>query len=186
VRARRAARLAQALAQALAAGAFVAACHRAGPGASHQPRAASAAGAETPAAAEAASPARTDSLQGIVRVVGVDALPQVVLVLDDASPAVTLDGPASLRRVAGLRIAVLGDRAGARFAVRRFVVLSANGVAATDGLLAADGETLVLVTPDGARHRLVNPPSLLRASVGHRAWVSGPLDREPVAFGIIE
>jgi hypothetical protein len=116
----------------------------------------------------------------------VDALPQVVLVLDDASPAVTLDGPASLRRVAGLRIAVLGDRAGARFAVRRFVVLSANGVAATDGLLAADGETLVLVTPDGARHRLVNPPSLLRAGVGHRAWVSGPLDREPVAFGIIE
>ena len=179
MRARRAARLA------LAAGALVAACRRAGPGASHQPRAASVAG-EAPAAAEAASPARTDSLQGIVRVVGVDALPQVVLVLDDASPAVTLDGPASLRRVAGLRIAVLGDRAGARFAVRRFVVLSANGVAATDGLLAADGETLVLVTPDGTRHRLVNPPSLLLTSVGHRAWVSGPLDREPVAFGIIE
>jgi hypothetical protein len=154
------------LARALAAGALVAACHRAGAGASRQPSA--------------------DSLQGIVRVVGVDALPQVVLVLDDASPAVMLDGPLSLRRVAGLRIAVFGDRAGARFVVRRFVVLSANGVEATDGMLASDGETLVLVTPDGARHRLVHPPSPLRAATGHRAWVSGPLDREPVAFGIIE
>lgn len=143
-------------------------------------------GARASVTAEKVATARTDSLEGIVRVVGVDALPQVVLVLDDASPSVTLEGPASLRRVAGLRIAVVGERAGARFAVRRFIVLSANGVAVTDGMLAADGEALVLVTPDGARHRLVNPPPLFRASVGHRAWVSGPLDREPVAFGIIE
>lgn len=143
-------------------------------------------GAQASVTAEKTASARVDSLEGIVRVVGVDALPQVVLVLDDASPTITLEGPASLRRVAGLRIAVAGERAGARFAVRRFIVLSANGVAATDGMLAADGETLVLVTPDGARHRLVNPPPLLRASTGHRAWVSGPLDREPVAFGIIE
>jgi hypothetical protein len=32
----------------------------------------------------------------------------------------------------------------------------------------------------------VNPPPLLRSSVGHRAWVSGALDRAPVAYGIIE
>lgn len=121
-----------------------------------------------------------------MRVVGVEAFPQVVLALDDASPTVALDGPPSLRRVAGLRIAVIGERSGARLAVRRFIVLAANGVSATDGIIAADGESIVLVTPDGTRHRLVNPPPLLRANVGHRAWVSGPLDREAVAYGIIE
>ena len=127
-----------------------------------------------------------DSIEGIVRIVGVDELPVVTLALDDASPSVTLDGPASLRRVAGLRVAVVGHRSGARLTVRRFVVLAANGVSATDGIIAADGETVALVTPDGVRHRLVNPPPLLRANVGRRAWVSGPLDREPVAYGIIE
>ena len=174
------------LACAAAACALAAACHHASRGTAAQPRRAAGGPASASAANDANAVARTDSLDGVVRVVGVDALPQVVLVLDDASPSVTLDGPASLRRVAGLRIAVIGDRSGSRFTVRRFVVLAANGVPATDGMLAADAEGLVLVTADGTRHRLVNPPPLLRASVGHRAWVSGPLDREPVAFGVIE
>jgi hypothetical protein len=139
-----------------------------------------------PAGTDARAPIGTDSLEGIVRVVGVDALPLVTLVPDDASPSVTLDGPTSLRRVTGLRIAVVGERSGARLAVRRFTVLAANGVPATDGVLAADGDALVLVTSDGTRHRLVNPPPLLRSSIGHRAWVSGALDRELVAYGIIE
>lgn len=152
----------------LAAGALLAACHH----------------AVRPAAAESRS--RVDSIVGIVRVVGVDQLPQVTLALDDASPAVSLDGPASLRRVAGLRIAVVGERTGARLVVRRFTVLAANGVPAIDGIITADGESVALVTQDGTRHRLVHPPQPLRANIGHRAWVSGPLDREPVAFGIIE
>jgi hypothetical protein len=165
------------LALALVAGA-VAACHRGS----------SVAAAESPAPVgeKARAPVGTDSLEGIVRVVGVDALPLVTLVPDDASPSVTLDGPASLRRVTGLRIAVFGERSGGRLAVRRFTVLAANGVPATDGVLAADGDALVLVTSDGTRHRLVNPPPLLRSSIGHRAWVSGALDRELVAYGIIE
>lgn len=165
------------LALALAVGALgaVAACHRGS----------SVAAAESPVAI-ARAPVGTDSLEGIVRVVGVDALPVVTLVPDDASRPVTLDGPPSLRRVAGLRIAAVGERSGARLAVRRFTVLAANGVPATDGVLAADGDVLVLVTSDGTRHRLVNPPPLLRSSVGHRAWVSGALDRELVAYGIID
>jgi hypothetical protein len=142
--------------------------------------------ARAPFGTDARAPVGTDSLKGIVRVVGIDALPVVTLVPDDASRSVTLDGPPSLRRVAGLRIAVVGERSGARLAVRRFTVLAANGVPATDGVLAADGDALVLVTSDGTRHRLVNPPPLLRSSVGHRAWVSGALDRAPVAYGIIE
>ena len=166
------------LALTLAAGAVAAACHRGSRVAATE--------SPAPVSEKARAPVGTDSLEGIVRVVGIDALPLVTLVPDDASPSVTLDGPASLRRVTGLRIAVVGERSGARLAVRRFIVLAANGVPATDGVIAADGDALLLVTSDGTRHRLVNPPPLLRSSVGHRAWVSGALDRAPVAYGIIE
>jgi len=189
VQPRRAARLALAL----AVGA-VAACHSGSRAAATElpapvageARAPAGTDARAPFGTDARAPVGTDSLEGIVRVVGIDALPVVTLVPDDASRSVTLDGPPSLRRVAGLRIAVVGERSGARLAVRRFTVLAANGVPATDGVLAADGDALVLVTSDGTRHRLVNPPPLLRSSVGHRAWVSGALDRAPVAYGIIE
>jgi hypothetical protein len=128
----------------------------------------------------------SESDTGIVRVVGVEAAASVVLEIDGARQSITLDGPAALRRVDGLRVAVTGARAGARLTVRRFAVLSANGVPAVDGMLAKDGDATVLITIDGVRHRLVNPPALLRENAGHRAWVSGPLDREIVAFGIIQ
>lgn len=130
--------------------------------------------------------AQTDSLVGIVHVIGVEARPEVTLTLDDAKSSVILDGPASLRHLSELRVAVVGERAGARLVVRRFTVLSANGVPATDGVIAAERESLFLVTSDGTRHRLVGPPPLLRNSVGRRVWISGPLEREPVAYGIIE
>jgi hypothetical protein len=159
---------------ALAAGVLLAVgCHRAG-------------GATNAGAAGSVPASKTDSIEGVVRVVGTDAFPQVVLITGDASPAVTLDGPGALRHLAGLRIAAVGERSNARLLVQRFTVLSANGVPATDGTVAADGNALMLVTADGMRHRLLFPPPLLRANVGHRAWISGPLDREPVAFGIIE
>jgi len=127
-----------------------------------------------------------DSLQGIVRVVGVEAFPQAVLVLGDSSPPITLDGPPALRRVAGLRVAVVGERVGARFTVSRFVVVAANGLPAIDGIVVASGDVLTLVTADGKRFPLVNPSPVLRASIGHRVWISGPLDHEAVAYGIIE
>jgi hypothetical protein len=158
-------------AAALAVGAPLSACQRVP---------STAGGTRTPAAP------RVDSVAGSVRVVGVDALPQVVLAPDDKSAAITLDGAPSLRRVAGLRVAVVGERTGTHLTVRRFTVLAANGVPATDGILAADRTSIVLITADGTRHPLVNPPPALRANLGHRAWVSGPLDHEVIAYGIIE
>jgi hypothetical protein len=155
---------------ALCLGFLVFACHRASEG-----------------AAAAASPhTLADSLQGIVRVVGVDALPRITLSPDEGSPAITLTGPASLRRVAGLRVSVVGQRAGTTLTVTRFVVIEANGVAATDGMLTATGDRIELVTADGTRHPLANPAPGLRAAVGRRVWISGPLDGPTVAYGIIE
>ncbi len=159
---------AAALALALAAGAAAIACRPARPAVAPRPAAAN------------------DSLEGTIRVVGVEVIPVVTLAFEGVTPSLTLDGPASLRRVDGLRVAVTGHRNGATLVVTRFVVVAANGVPATDGVLASEGASTVLVTADGVRHRLVNPPPLLRENPGHRAWVSGPLDREPVAYGIIE
>ena len=126
-----------------------------------------------------------DSLEGIVRMVGVEAMPETVLATDDGSPALRLVGPNALRRVAGLRVAVIGLRDKQSFAVWRFAVVAANGVAASDGLLVARGDSLVLVTERGALSVRAPSPGL-RAALQHRVWISGPLDAPTVAYGIIE
>ncbi|HEX5385453.1 MAG TPA: hypothetical protein VFW66_02005 [Gemmatimonadales bacterium] len=168
--------------RALAAAAFglggailvAAACHRTGgnsPGA--QPDAAAA-----------------DTITGQVRLVGVSGKPRVTLVPDSGGSAMTLTGAPALERVNGLSVAAVGRAVpGAeprKFQVREFTVVAANGLAATDGRLAAGGDTLYLVTADGTRHPLVNPSPNLWAHVGSRVWVSGPINQEPVAYGIIE
>jgi hypothetical protein len=128
----------------------------------------------------------TDTIVGTVRVVGVAAVPSIVLVPDHGGATVRLSGSPSLGRVSGLRILAVGRALGPQFSVAHFAVVGANGVAATDGRLAADGNTLYLATANGVRHRLVSPSPALWAHVGDRVWVSGPLDHEPVAYGIIE
>ena len=129
--------------------------------------------------------AANDSVEGIVRMVGVEAAPEVVLAMDDGSPALHLVGPGALRRVAGLRVAVIGLRDKRAFDVWRFSVVAANGVAASDGLLVARGDSLVLVTERGTLAVRAPSPGL-RAALQHRVWISGSLDAPTVAYGIIE
>jgi hypothetical protein len=127
-----------------------------------------------------------DSVRGKVQVVGVEALPMITVVPENGRPALTLIGPASLRRVEGLTVVVLGRLLGSKLTVKQFTVVAANGVPATDGRLVADGAALYLETADHVRHRLVQPSPRLWAEAGRRVWVSGLLDHEPVAYGIIE
>lgn len=143
----------------------------------HQTRGAPPGGADAAAA---------DSIVGTVHVVGVEALPKVTLAPDGGGKALTLVGPAALKRVDGLEVAVIGRLADTELSVEQFTVVAANGVPATDGRLVADGAVLYLVTADGERHPLVRPSPNLWAHAGGRVWVSGPLDREAVAYGIIE
>lgn len=153
----------------IALGSTAAACHHAG--------AAQVAGAD---------PQASDSVVGRVQLVGVAAVPKVALVPSDGGRTLTLSGPPSLRNLDGLAVAVVGRRTGSELRVTRFTVVAANGLAATDGRLIADGRTLYLETADRVRHPLVAPSPRLWEHVGSRAWVSGPLDHEPVAYGIIE
>ena len=68
----------------------------------------------------------------------------------------------------------------------RFTVIAAKGQPVVDGTLADDAGALYMVTADGRWHPLGRPPAALHAHVGARVWVAGPLDREPIAFGIVE
>jgi hypothetical protein len=132
--------------------------------------------------------ALTDSLRGHVQVVGVAEQPTVTLVPEGATKAILLNGPVLplLARVDGLVVDIIGTRGGREMVVTRFTVVAANGLPATDGRLQSRGDTLFLVTAGGAAHPLVRPSPVLRSHVGGRVWVSGRLDREPVAYGIIQ
>lgn len=142
----------------------------------HRRSLASRAGAQTP----------PDSIEGVVRVVGVEAASNTVLATDDGQPALVLSGAPLLSRVAGLRVAVLGKKDDGHLKVSRFVVIAANGVRAADGRLTVDGNGLVLVTPSGARYTVNGASSALRADVGHRVWIAGLLDGQVVSYGVID
>lgn len=134
----------------------------------------------------AATPVRGDTVFGTIQLVGTDAFPQVILIPATSGLTLKLIGPPTLRRVDGLQVQVVGQMAGDKFTVQSFEVVSANGQPAIDGRLVLDGGSFYIVSQDGARHLIVEPSPNLRAHVGGRVWVSGPSDREPVAYGIIE
>ena len=129
-----------------------------------------------------------DSVRGQIQVVGPDPASSVVLRPAGGGAAVPVVGPAVilLRRVDGLGVDAVGTRSADGLVVDRFRVVTANGLPATDGRLTARGDTLMVVTADGRAHTLVDPSPVLRAHVGARVWISGSLDREPVAYGLIE
>jgi hypothetical protein len=128
-----------------------------------------------------------DTLEGTIQIGGVQAFPQIMLLGDSGGRTVVLHGPKELAHLLGLRVAVFGKLgADDKFAVKQFRVLAANGVPATDGRLIAEGDTLALETADGARHPLGRPSPGLRKYVSRRVWVAGPLDQEPVSYGVIE
>jgi hypothetical protein len=126
-----------------------------------------------------------DTVIGTIQIVGTDPFPRTVIIPAYSGLPLRLIGPPTLQRLDGLQVQIVGQRAGDQFTVKSFLVLSANGQPATDGKLVLDGGTLYIVTEDGERHALVNPSPNLRARVGQRVWVSGPLDREPIAYGFI-
>lgn len=129
-----------------------------------------------------------DTARGTIAVVG--PYPTRTVVLTPAQgPEITLTGAhrESLERLSGTEVWVSGraDPQRRELAVAAFEVRSVDGVPATDGILTADGDSLVLVTRDGRRRAVRDAPPALRALLGAHVWVSGSPDREPQAFGLI-
>ena len=141
-----------------------------------------------------------DTARGVIRRVGND--PLSVLVLTSGSGAntsvIALAGPSlqQLERVSGLEVSVAGvltaernmtasPRGAPVFEVRHFFVRAADGQPAVDGVLTSQNGAYYLLSANGVRHDVPNLPAALRAQVGARIFLVGPLDRAPSAFGII-
>ncbi|MBI4540113.1 MAG: hypothetical protein HY704_11465 [Gemmatimonadetes bacterium] len=133
--------------------------------------------------------APADTARGTIAVVGAIPYPSVVLEPSAGRFPLTLTGEhvASLEQLSGLEVWVAGTLDPDRRELRAtaFAVRAANGVPAVDGRLALAGDSLVLVTTDGARRRIRHPPAALRELVGAHVWIAGQPDAEPLAFGLI-
>ena len=128
-----------------------------------------------------------DTLRGIVAVVGTEHDKHVVI-RPAGGRAVTLSGPQAtlVGRASGADVWVSGTSDAGAFSVTEFAVRTVDGIAALDGTLMTEGNTLALKTPDGKRHPIANPPEALRQHIGGRVWISGNLNQGPVAYGIIQ
>lgn len=127
-------------------------------------------------------------IRGTVAVTGSDPGTTVILRTVSAGPVLTLTGPqaALIARVSGAEIWARGAREDARhFQVSAFGVRSVDGVSAVDGILMKHGDSYMLQTSDGKHLAIARLPAALAEKVGARIWLSGPLDRDPNAFGII-
>lgn len=134
-------------------------------------------------------------MRGIVQVVGAEPLADVVLAA--AGGQVALQGAEAerMRPLAGLEAVAFGTRlsapAGAAprasdaMIVSSFIVRAADGVPAVDGVLGSVGGTFVIVTREGVRHQVPHLPTTLRAQVGARVYLAGPLTAPPNAYGVI-
>jgi hypothetical protein len=130
-----------------------------------------------------------DTARGIVAVLGTSLDSRVVVRADGGARSVTLVGAQAraIGAMSGADVWVTGTRdQNGRITVSRFTVRSVDGAPALDGTLIARGAQLLLVTRDGKQHAIDAAPPALREHVGARVWVTGPLDKGPVIFGVIE
>lgn len=127
-----------------------------------------------------------DSLTGIVSITGTSFEQRLVLrsgnttTILSATPA----DSASLSRLGGVEVMVVGQRDDQTFRVEYFRARSVGGSPVVDGVLRNDGGRLLLETAT-SRIPLGNPPTALRTLVGARVWIAGPLDSGPNSYGVI-
>jgi hypothetical protein len=129
-----------------------------------------------------------DTVRGTVSVVGTATDERVMIRPLGGGPAIPVSGPVAktLLLVSGADVQASGrrDAAGA-FDVREFVVRSVDDVPAIDGTLVAQDGGIAIMTTDHTTHPIANPPPALRAHVGQRVWITGPLETGAVTFGVI-
>ena len=127
-----------------------------------------------------------DSLTGIVSITGTSFEQRLVLRSGNTSTLLSAAAAdsASLSRLGGVGVMVVGQRDDQTFRVEYFRALSVGGSPVVDGVLRNDGGRLSLETNSG-RIPLGNPPTALRSLIGARIWIGGPLDIGPNAYGVI-
>lgn len=126
-----------------------------------------------------------DTVRGVVSEVGSHPMTSVV-VRPPAGGAITITGGLAreIARAAGAEVWLTGTREGQRFEARGYAVRTVDGEPAADGVLARDGDRLVLVTPAG-RRTIAQPLQALRGMIGARVWLVGPLDGTITSYGVL-
>ena len=127
-----------------------------------------------------------DTLRGVVSVVGAEPLSAVMLSPLGGGAPMAIEGSQTtmLRGLSRIEVVLLGRRASRGFEADSFVVRAVDGVAAHDGVVAIDAGRAYLV--HGAM-RTAAPfmPEALRTQISARVFLVGPLDRDPVSYGVI-
>ena len=137
-----------------------------------------------------------DSVRGVLSVVGAEPLTALLLSPVGGGAAVAIEGSqeALMRGLSRLEVTAMGRMTSRRspaspmssvFEADTFVVRAADRVEAHDGLLARDGDRFVLLRGE-SRIAAAFLPVALRSRLGARVYLVGPLDRPPVAYGIIQ
>ena len=148
------------------------------------------AGTKTPAAPFVPPPplAITDSVRGIVSVVGTDRERRVMIARPGGGKRVEVTGPLArlVGHVAGADVSVVGTSSGTSLEATRFLVKTVDGAPAIDGTLKTEGSALYIVTVDGTRTRIVAPPPPLVGHDGARVWITGDPSRGVASFGFID
>ena len=126
-----------------------------------------------------------DTVRGIVSVAGSFPMTSVV-VRPAGARAVTVTGPlaAEIARADGADVWVRGTRTAAGLEASAYVVRAVDGRPVADGVIAREGEGLVLVT-GGGRRAIARPLEALRGMIGARVWLAGPLDGTIESYGIL-
>jgi hypothetical protein len=132
--------------------------------------------------------ALTDTVRGIVSVVGTERERRVTIARPGGGKRVEITGPIAplIGHVAGADVWVAGTPSGTSLEATRFIVRTVDGAPALDGTLKTEGAALYLVTTDGTRTRIVAPPPPLLGHDGARVWITGDPSRGVASFGFID
>ena len=133
------------------------------------------------------TPAAADTLRGIISVNGTDR-DHHTMIAPSAGRRAEITGPLAviIGRTAGADVWVSGRATGTSLAADRFVVRTVDGAPAIDGTLKLDGTALYIVTADGARNRILNPPPAFQGRDGARVWITGDPARAVASYGFID
>ena len=130
----------------------------------------------------------TDSVRGIVSVVGTDRDRHVMIRRPGFGKSVEVTGPLArlIGHAAGADVSVVGTSSGTSLEATRFLVRTVDGAPAIDGTLKTEGAALYIVTTDGTRTRIIAPPPPLMGHDGARVWITGDPSRGVASFGFID
>lgn len=126
-----------------------------------------------------------DTIRGVVAEVGSQPMTSVI-VQQGAGRAVTIRGELAreIARAAGAEVWVRGRRDQQALEATAYAVRRVDGEPALDGILAREGDRVVLVTPTG-RHPIARPLQAFRGMIGARVWLVGPVDGTISSYGVL-